>query len=254
MARYYSKPHDPSKQYYGGLSNDHLILQQQKDYDEKLRKLTEKMQADRERSTGAFEIRPFDWKAKREAATQEQVRVGVLRKLICPKYDTVKLDGKSTVTDQTAFIFPVGMSDGTGYAKTYADTNMAIGAQLGFPVHGYWTYLRVHFDRYTTLEDVMGWKEAASIDFLMGQCEVVWRGTLGTMEPLLPEERKEFIARRIKKGVIRFWPWYEAKFAPTYIDSCDVFSVRISYKGGFRPEHPMQIKLLLGPFLYGPVT
>jgi hypothetical protein len=170
-----------------------------------------------------------------------------LKRIIEPKFDTLRILPGQMITEHTAFINPRGT-----YLKSYADTNMEIGSQLGTPIQAAWRQIRVHLERYTGIEDAIRWKENTSIE-LMVNSKCIWQGSIGSMLPILPKGGYKKIDRKIKTGVIRFWPWYESQLEEIIIDSIDTFFVRMKYKEPVNPAHPMSMKISLGPYLYRPV-
>ena len=169
----------------------------------------------------------------------------VLKKYISPRYDTLVIKPNSGLIEQVAFCVPRGQCQ-----KTMTDTNMEIGSSLGTPNQAVFSYLRIHFEKYHSLEDAVTWKELTSIELITGYNVVSLRTTLGAMDPLIPMGGYK-IDRMIKKGVIRFWPWYEAKLPDILVDSTDMFQVRVFYSKPFSPRNEMRIKVSLGPLFFG---
>ena len=173
---------------------------------------------------------------------------GTLRPHLQCLYDTLILGQGAPIeaglTEQRAFIVPLGQQ-----GKTIADTNMWIGSSLGTPLMAHWKHLRVHIEKYGSVEDVNQWKEKAEIELVYGQNTPIWRGSPGVMGPILPKGGRKKVASFIRQGRLKVWPWLEAPIN-CIIGSTDVFYVRVQYSSPFTVECPMRIKISLGPTLY----
>jgi len=172
---------------------------------------------------------------------------GALKQSNEPRFDTMKIKPGEMIVEHAAFCTPRGQ-----YLKTGADTNMDLCGQLGMPLYAVWHQIRVHLERYTGIDDAIRWKENTSIE-LMVNSKAIWSGSIGSMLPILPKGGYNKIDEKIKTGVIRFWPWYEAQLDQVIIEPTDNFTVRLRYKEPINPVHPMSIKVSLGPYLYRPV-
>ena len=169
------------------------------------------------------------------------------RQTIQPLYDTAVFQPGDHWLEKILFIEPVGHS-----GKTQAETNMPLSGQLGFPIWARWSYLRLDFEQYSSLDDIRS-ITGASIQLVTGQCEPVFTAAVSTLRPYLPRGGAQRIKRSIRSGEIKFWPWLEFRMEPLYIDSTTSFHVRIQRRSDsrfFDPLYPVRIKVSLGPYLY----
>lgn len=198
------------------------------------------------------EVNPVSWQEGRLAYLKSLASARAsLKKIASPRYDTLIIRPGDNLTEQVAFCIPRGQSDSIRKPKTSADTNMDVSSMLGTPNQAFFQYLRIHFEKYHSLEDAVSWKETASLEFIFGYNQPVLRTSMGAMEPVLPPSAHGKIGKMIKKGVIKFWPWCEAKLPDIPVDSCDLFQVRVAYSKPFSPRNEMRVKVMLGPWFFG---
>lgn len=190
-------------------------------------------------------VRSPDWREAEKESLLGWVKSGVLKKTLSPRYDTLIVEPGRNLTEQVAFCLPRWYQ-----GKLPSDTNMDMSSMLGTPNAAIFQYMRVHFEKYHSLEDAVSWKETASLELMMGHGELALRTSLGAMDPILPRGGKKKIGTMIKTGVIRFWPWYEASLPSILVDSCDAFHVRVIYGKPFSPKNEMRIKISLGPWFF----
>lgn len=191
------------------------------------------------------------WRERKLDELARWVKSGTLKQIISPRYDTLLIQPGDNLIEQVAFCVPRGQrsSGHSLHVKTGADTNMDVGGSIGFPNQAIFQYMRIHFEKYHSLEDAVTWKETASFELIAGY-NVVLRTSLGAMDPILPRGGRKKIDRMIKTGVIRFWPWCEAKLPSVHVDSHDCFQVKVIYSKPFSPRNEMRIKVTLGPWYF----
>ena len=161
------------------------------------------------------------------------------------QYDTFET-GKPFVWDvNRLFCLPQGQQ-----GRTHADTNAQIAGMLGMPRYAVWTYLRVFFEDW---DDGRAFCARTTLQ-LANSCgsKIIWRGTLSTMSPYLPRGGADKLRSVLRNGRVQFWPWIEAKIAPTLIDAHDPFSVELQdNSGGYRGK--VRGKVILGPYIFRPI-
>jgi hypothetical protein len=172
------------------------------------------------------------------------------------RYDTLTYYPEDTYTTHVLFVRPVGQSDERGNMKYYASTNMTLHSSLGYPFKALWRYIRLYFEKYENVEDVMLWAEKARIQLQLGQNTVFWGGSVGSMEPMAPDQKNtrlgRLMGRLVHNGHIKIWPWLQAHLSDCVIDSTTSFEVHVCYAGKVDVKHPVRVKISLGPWIFRP--
>jgi hypothetical protein len=160
------------------------------------------------------------------------------------QYDTFETDASHPWTKKALFVDCIGRN-----GKTQAETNAYIGGSLGYPRYAIWKYIRVNFEDWYDLRTVRSFCNRTTLCLFMGGCQPIWEGTLSTMQPYLPRGGADKIRSILKQGKIEFWPWLEARLAPTVVQPTEWYKVDLSDKyGTFSGK--IRGKVILGPYMF----
>jgi hypothetical protein len=161
------------------------------------------------------------------------------------QYDTFETDANHPWTKKALFVDCMGQS-----SKTQAETNAVLSGSLGYPRCAIWKYIRVNFEDWYDLRTVKGFCRRTTLRLALHDGRPIWEGTLSTMQPYLPRGGADKLKASIRQGEITFWPWLEARLAPTIIQPTDWYQVELTDKYGTFPGK-VRAKVILGPYMFG---
>lgn len=166
-------------------------------------------------------------------------------------YDTLRIDKYETgAKEHILFAQPLGQPGSNGETKTWKDTNLSLGGQLGSPLAARWEWVRIAFKDWAHPEDVRDIVASGTFRLDNGFTPAA-RMALSAFAPFLPRGGEALIKDWIGSKAIEFWPWIESPIGPVEIDSIDPFVVVIE-TNLVRLRGPMTALVILGPTLYIP--
>lgn len=164
-------------------------------------------------------------------------------------YDTMVFEPGSNDLENVLFQIPVGQM-----GRYYDWTNMEVGGMLCSPNSAHWKHVRVHFERYTSLESALWVKEKVVLALKDYQSSrEIWHGPIAQMMPVLPKGGKKKISKMMKTGVVKFWPWLEGEI-DWRVNPLDAFAVRLTRLEKYPFSTPVRIKVALGPWVKKPMS